>query len=160
MLIRVFSAVATGQTELVAFDAALRAGGVADFNLIKLSSVIPPGSQVCRSSIGPADVSTGDRLYCVWADRRQMERGGEAWAGLAWSLGSAGQGGVFAEAVGSSESAVRDELGASMAGLMAGRADWKMNVVEEEIAGIRCEDVPVCALAFAAFTVEPWPGEK
>lgn len=33
-------------SELAAFDAALHQAGVANFNLIRLSSLIPPGSQV------------------------------------------------------------------------------------------------------------------
>lgn len=33
-------------TELAAFDAALQKAGVAHFNLIRLSSLIPPGSRI------------------------------------------------------------------------------------------------------------------
>ena len=40
------TATGRGPTELAAFDAALVAAGVADRNLIYLSSVLPPGSAV------------------------------------------------------------------------------------------------------------------
>ena len=42
MNIYVSSGIGYGQTKLAAFDAALNEAGIANFNLIKLSSVIPP----------------------------------------------------------------------------------------------------------------------
>ena len=47
---RLYVAATVGQasTELAAFDAALIAAGVANFNLIRLSSVIPPACEVVR----------------------------------------------------------------------------------------------------------------
>ena len=39
-------AIGRGSTELAAFDAALVGAGVANFNLIRLSSVIPPDGEV------------------------------------------------------------------------------------------------------------------
>lgn len=44
--IYVTSGIGEGQTNLSAFDAALWDAGIANFNLIKLSSVIPPHSKV------------------------------------------------------------------------------------------------------------------
>lgn len=38
----------TGGSPLNAFDNALRDGGIADFNLIKVSSIVPPGVPVMR----------------------------------------------------------------------------------------------------------------
>src|SRR5690606_8611394 len=52
--IGVVGATGTGPTSLAAFDDALRAVGVANFNLIRLSSVIPPGSRVTAGSRGAA----------------------------------------------------------------------------------------------------------
>ena len=52
----------TARTLLAAFDSALLSAGVANFNLITLSSVIPP-----RSSVRVVDTTLpgghGDRLY-------------------------------------------------------------------------------------------------
>ena len=42
------SGVGTGRSHLNAFDHALRDGGIADYNLIKVSSIIPPGTSVSR----------------------------------------------------------------------------------------------------------------
>ena len=49
LLIRVSHGAGTGPTRMAAFDAALHAAGVADFNLLRLSSVIPPSAVVSRS---------------------------------------------------------------------------------------------------------------
>ena len=42
MKLYIAKAIGRGSTELAAFDAALVGAGVANFNLIRLSSVIPP----------------------------------------------------------------------------------------------------------------------
>ena len=85
MIIPVTGAVGRGPTELSAFDAALVAAGVADRNLIYLSSVLPPAS-----SVEPVEriVATpggwGDRLYCVMAQERTTVPRTQAWAGVGW----------------------------------------------------------------------------
>ena len=56
----------TGPTRLAAFDAALRRAGIADRNLLVLSSIIPPRTRIERHAT-PATCpgSFGDRLYVV-----------------------------------------------------------------------------------------------
>jgi pyruvoyl-dependent arginine decarboxylase len=46
MKIKIASGVGTGPTTLAAFDAALNHAGVANYNIIKLSSVIPPKTTI------------------------------------------------------------------------------------------------------------------
>jgi arginine decarboxylase len=46
MILHIASAIGRAATELAAFDQALIGVGAADFNLVRLSSVIPPGSTV------------------------------------------------------------------------------------------------------------------
>jgi arginine decarboxylase len=66
--IPVVGSTGTGLTELAAFDAALLAAGVADRNLIRLSSVIPPGATIEQpSSPIESPGGWGDRLYVVLA---------------------------------------------------------------------------------------------
>lgn len=48
---------AVGRTPLNAFDNALRAAGIADFNLIKVSSIVPPDVPVQRLMRGATPVS-------------------------------------------------------------------------------------------------------
>jgi len=49
VILHVASAIGRARTELAAFDQALIGVGAANFNLVRLSSVIPPGSDVVES---------------------------------------------------------------------------------------------------------------
>ena len=64
--ITVRSGSGTGRTLLSAFDNALQGAGVADFNLVTLSSVIPPASRI-RNVEGVLAGGHGDLLFCVRA---------------------------------------------------------------------------------------------
>ena len=86
MIIQITSGTGLGPTKLAAFDAALTASGTANYNLIRLSSIIPPNSQV-EALTGPVSKSLGswgDRLYVVMADMRVDTPNVEAWAGIGW----------------------------------------------------------------------------
>src|SRR5205085_9575333 len=59
-----------GPTPLAAFDKALLAAGVENYNLIRLSSVIPPGAGIERRRfVSPRD-EDGRRLYGLMAVQR------------------------------------------------------------------------------------------
>ena len=78
--------------ELAAFDAALVDAGVADRNLILLSSVPPPGSAVERvDRIADAPGFWGDRLDRVLAQARTSKPGTEVWAGIGWMQDATGR---------------------------------------------------------------------
>ena len=144
-----------GATELAAFDAALVDAGVADRNLIALSSVLPPGSAVERvERIADAPGRWGDRLYCVLAEARTSEPGAEVWAGIGWVQDEAGRG-LLVEHHAAGERGLRALIGASLRGLGENR-----NLVFPRtgslIAGARCSGTPVCALVIAAFEAEGW----
>jgi len=146
----------TGPTRLAAFDAALRAAGVADRNLLILSSIIPAGTTVERAP-GAADCpgDFGDRLYVVMADARVERPHEEAWAGIAWCQDPATSEGLFVEHSGHSEHQVRSDLESSLESIAAARGrDWGAH--ELAITGITCEDEPVCALAVACYQHDPW----
>ena len=69
LTIRVSSGKGVGRTRLSAFDAALHAAGVGNFNLLRLSSVIPRGSEVTEvGGLQQLAGAHGDRLYCVYAE--------------------------------------------------------------------------------------------
>src|SRR5262245_47611750 len=65
MNLKVTAAVGHARTELAAFDQALILCGVANFNLIRLSSVIPPGSTIIETTppLSLESCRWGDRLY-------------------------------------------------------------------------------------------------
>jgi arginine decarboxylase len=75
----------SGPTEISAFDRALVDAGVANYNLLYLSSVLPPASNVIEEKPKPyAYGEWGDRLYVVMAQMRVSKANDEAWAGIGW----------------------------------------------------------------------------
>jgi arginine decarboxylase len=123
----------TGPTKLAAFDAALRDAGVANFNLIKLSSVIPPGStvDVTEDAVSIATERWGERLYVVLADARVSEPNHDAWAGIGWFQAGDGRG-LFAEHEGASEQEVRRDLTATLSALREHRRDEMADPTQPE----------------------------
>src|SRR5579859_541951 len=95
----------TGPTSVAAFDAALSAAGVLNYNLIHLSSVIPPCSTIVRERyVAPVDRDEyGHRLYVVMAPRDEMVEGAEAWAGIGWTQEKGDGRGLFVECTASTE---------------------------------------------------------
>src|SRR5476651_1981218 len=85
MNIQISEGIGIGPTELAAFDQSLVHAGVANYNLIYLSSVLPPRSQVTVEENPELPKGTwGDRLYVVMAQKRISQRNQEAWAGIGW----------------------------------------------------------------------------
>lgn len=157
MTIPIAGGVGEGATELAAFDAALVAAGVADRNLILLSSVLPPGSAVERvHRIADTPGFWGDRLYCVLAQARTSEPGKEVWAGIGWMQDETGRG-LLVEHHAPSKPALQAVIKASLRGLGQNRS-----VVFPEtgavIAGTRCTGTAVCALVVAVFAAAAWRG--
>lgn len=153
--IRVVGATGAGSTALSAFDASLNAAGVCNFNLVRLSSVIPPGSTVTADQARRVDGRWGDRLYAVWAFQSAERLGEEAWAGVCWVQDPSDGRGLFVEHEGSSEAQVRQELKASMEDLCRTRG---LDLLEQHsvVVGRRCEGPPVGALVLAPYQVERW----
>lgn len=147
----------TGPTHLAAFDAALRHAGVADRNLIRLSSIIPPGATVEQPDApGPCPGGWGDRLYVVLAEERVERPHEEAWAGIAWRQDPATGEGLFVEHEGHSEHQVRADLVSSLEAITAGRPGREWGPPDMAMVGVTCEEEPVCALAVACFQDDPW----
>lgn len=158
LTISVASGIGRGPTKLSAFDSALRAAGVHNFNLICLSSVVPPRSKV---QVLPGPVSPegdwGDRLYVVMAHERVEGPGAQAWAGIGW-VQEAGSGrGLFVEHEGTDQATVSADIDASLGALCAGRPRQRFGPVRKVVRGAVSEDGgPTCALVVAVFKSEPW----
>lgn len=156
MKIRVTKGVGYGPTELSAFDQALNIAGIANFNLIYLSSVLPPGSNVVREHPAtPFQGGWGDRLYIVIAQMRTIQRNQEVWAGIGWMQDPKSKAGLLVEHEGHSEQEVRADIENSLKGLAENR-QMKFGPIHMEVVGAKCEDEPVCALVVAAFESHPW----
>jgi arginine decarboxylase len=150
-----------GSTKLAAFDKALYDAGIANYNLIKLTSVIPFNSKVTIKKINWNEKEYGDKLYVVLSDRREDEVGKEAWAGMGWiqQKNSAGEvgggGGVFMEHKGSSKEEVEEMIKDSLASIKEYRPK-EHGEIKYKITGIKCKDKPVCALVCAVYKSEGW----
>lgn len=158
LAIPVATGVGTGPTELAAFDAALIATGVANFNLLRLSSVIPPGSVVTAvdGPVAPAG-GWGDRLYVVMAERRTSRPGSTVAAGIGWVQHPEHGHGLFVEHEAETEEQVRADIAATLGALTSARSMDGFRT-REVLTSARCEGTPTCALAVAVFEAEPWRG--
>jgi arginine decarboxylase len=157
MNIHVASGIGSGPTKLAAFDASLQMAGVANFNLIRLSSIVPPSSNIIEHE-GPVarNLGTwGDRLYVVMADHRVDTPNAEAWAGIGWVQDQKTGEGLFVEHEGASQATVKRDIEQSLQSLMATRG-MEFGPVNMKVTGITCVHAPVCALVIATFQASGW----
>jgi arginine decarboxylase len=180
----VLSGSATARTALAAFHRALVTVGLGHYNLVRLSSVIPPHTAVGVGRLGhgptlevgagrtgqgltlparwrgprPEDLVDGyhgDRVYCVYAEAGTDVPGEEVWAGVGWAQRVDGLGGYFVEHHGLTADAVRTEIRTSLADMVE---DEVVEFAPPEwlLEGVVCEDRPVCALVVVPYAVVGW----
>ncbi|MCL5407316.1 MAG: pyruvoyl-dependent arginine decarboxylase [Patescibacteria group bacterium] len=153
--IYITSGIGNGQTKLSAFDAALWNAGIANFNLIRLSSIIPPYSQIKIQNLKDNGANNfGDKLYVVLACKRESEKGREAWAGVGWVQTKDGRG-LFVEHEGAQQAEVIRLIKESLTDMVEYRKE-KFGEIHYQIVGIRCENKPVCAVVAAVYKNEGW----
>ncbi|MCG3125271.1 MAG: Pyruvoyl-dependent arginine decarboxylase [Phycisphaerae bacterium] len=58
---------------LQSFEAALRDAGIAQFNLVKVSSIFPPGCKIVSRKSGLAQMASGQIVFVVLAEARTNE---------------------------------------------------------------------------------------
>lgn len=143
----------SGRTLLSAFDHALQSAGVADFNLVTLSSVIPPGSRL-RHVSNTLPGGHGDLLFCVRAEAYAEHSGDIAWAGLGWCVDETG-GGLFVEHHGGSEASVVEQIELSLGDMNAKRGGG-YGPVQMALASAHSTGLPTCAVVVAAYRVSSW----
>lgn len=154
MEIQVASATGEGPTDLAAFDRALFATGIANYNLVVLSSVIPEGASVVEVEPAKPQGDWGDCLAVVLAQERAIAHGTQAWAGLGWTQDRSGAG-LFVEHHGASEAEVVEQIHETLES-MRGYRDRCFDEPRLITAGITCFQDPVCAVAVAVFGAWGW----
>ncbi len=157
LTIRASAGSGTGRTPLSAFDAALWDAGVADFNLVRLSSVIPPGSTVTDVA-GRHQLTGGhgDLLYCVYAAAYAYNRGDTAWAGVGWSAHEDGSGaGLFVEHDAATRQDLEWALAASLDDLSQRRGGG-FSQAGSVVAAASNTGAPACAVVIASYRREGW----
>ncbi len=160
LVIRVTAGSGKGRTTMAAFDSALRSAGVADHNLIRLSSIIPPGSTV-ETCLPEEQLrgDFGDTLYCVYAVAFATERGDDAWSGVGWSLSADGTGrGLFVEHVGHGEDQVRTMITTSLIDMSNGRDD-SFAFQDMLLSSAHCSGQPACSVVVATYRTAGWGQE-
>ncbi len=156
--ITIRTATGTGRTLLAAFDHALLTAGVANFNLISLSSVIPPRSRIRVGVTDPVIGGHGDRLYCVMSVGYADHPGELVSAGLGWAIDPSTTGGLFVEHAGGSDQSVTEQIHLSLEDMSYNRGGDYTDV-QHAVIGAHCVDKPVCALAIAAYQPVPWSAD-
>jgi arginine decarboxylase len=162
MKIHLASGIGSGPTQLAAFDSALCEAGIANYNLIKLSSVVPAGTEIVKhDSTIPTEMmpgAWGDRLYVVMAEKRADAPFTEAWAGIGWVQEAETGKGLFVEHEGSSEEYVRESIQHSLEALMANRG-VDFGQIHMQVVGATCSERPVCALVAAVYQASDWENQ-
>lgn len=162
MIIYVTFGIGEGSTPLSAFDAALKDAGVHNFNLIILSSVIPPKSVIKLRRFKAKLEDWGSKLYVVKAEIRSRQSGMYIGAALGWYQMKDGKG-VFVEheeigqTIEAVESNLKKEVQNSLHDLCRIR---QLPLMEKKLKMKMCiakvTDQPTSALVLAVYKSERW----
>ncbi len=157
MKIEIVKGTGVGKTDLSAFDMALNNAGIANYNLIPLSSVIPPRAELKK--IGKREKypeEYGHKLYLVISRAYATVKGSEAWAGIGWvnHVDKSGKG-LFVEHHAPSEKEVIEQINDSLDSMATYREEERGKIFWET-AGITCDGDPVCSIVAAVYKSEGW----
>lgn len=163
MEIKVVCGVGSGRTILSAFDSALKDAGVYNYNLITLSSIVPPGSKVVKIRRYKTPLNEyGHKLYVVKAEYRSEEVGKFIAAGIGWYQLEDGRG-IFVEheIKGETQIAVESEINLriknSLKDLAAfRRVKFKESKIKSVISLTQIKNHPTCVLALAVYQSQGW----
>lgn len=163
MDIFVVAGVGKGKTILSAFDAALKDAGVYNYNLITLSSIIPPQSRVSKiKRYEPGSEEYGHKLYVVKAEYRSEEVGKFIAAGVGWYQLQDGRG-MFVEheIKGETRVAVESEINLRIKNSLKDLAKFRNIKFDEQkvhsaSAITKIKDHPTCVLVLAVYKSESW----
>ena len=163
MKIKVVASEGRGQTPLSAFDNALKNAGVMNYNLLILSSVIPPKTEiVVNGAFESPKEEWGHKLYVVKAEIRSRETGKYIGAGLGWYQLEDGRG-VFVEHETDDKTyeAAESNLKASIKQSIEDLCTNRHLPFDEAKVGMRLsiaevKNHPTCALVLAVYQSEGW----
>lgn len=146
-----------GSTKLSSFDKALWSAGIANLNLIPLSSVIPPDSNIKIGKLRSSNAETnfGKRVYVVLSCMSTTKIGRSAYAGIGWRLVNNTKKGLFVEHQGRSKTEVQKKIISSLTDMVKYRKE-KYGKINYKIEGVECKGKPVTALVSAVYQIEPW----
>jgi len=162
MTIYITSGKGHGKTLLSAFDAALFDAGVSNYNLLILSSIIPPGSVIKMQKYHTPANEYGHKLYIVMSENRSRESGRWIASAVGWCQEEDGRG-VFVEHKASedSEEAVKvnihEEVRKSLSDLCHLRGfTFSTQKMKIKTCIAKVTDAPTSTLVIAVYKAEGW----
>lgn len=78
--------VGVANEKLTSFEMALRDAGISQFNLVRVSSIFPPGCKVVKREQGLRELSAGQIVYVVMSDNATNEPGRQIAASVGLAL--------------------------------------------------------------------------
>lgn len=156
MIVDVVRGVGTGITCVSAFDAALYDAGIANYNLIKLSSIIPVNFEikVLENKRDTKPQEYGNKLYVILARMDQNVEGKYASAGLGWIQKQDGSG-MFVEHNHECQAEVVSMINSSLSEMLQRRVGEYSNIFTLT-SSIACLGKPVSAIVAAIYKSESW----
>lgn len=154
MTIHIVKGTGTGSTELSAFDSALIDAGIANYNLIYLSSIIPHDSDIKFGFSSNDNKDFGHKAYVVISKNVSSVKNTEIWSGLGWVQDEEKKD-LFVEHVGFSKNEVTHLITDSLNHMKQNRTD-NFKIIHSESIGIKCVNQPVCCLVVAIYKIKPW----
>lgn len=162
MNITIMSGKGYGKTPLSAFDAALKDAGIYNYNLITMSSIIPPGSKIKEKKFVTPDDEYGNKLYVVKSEIRTRESGKFIGAALGWYQLPDGRG-VFVEheEIGETKDAVESNLSDNIRKSLIDLCHFRdIRVVEKRMkmktSILEVKDSPASVLVLGVYKSEGW----
>ena len=151
-----------GKTLLSAFDSALFDAGVSNYNLLILSSIIPPGTIIKHHKYITPNEEYGHKLYVVMSEMRSREAGRYIGAAVGWCQEEDGRG-VFVEHhfIENSEEAVRTQLEEEVKRSLSDLCHLRGFIYTPQKASIkmsivRVTDSPSSVLVLAVYQSQSW----
>lgn len=136
---------AEGTTRLNAFDNALLAAGIGNLNLLKVSSILPPGAE----EVPRLDIPPGSLVPTAYGAIESMNRGEWIAAAVGVGLGEAGEYGVIMEFAGRcSQAEAEAEIRRMLAEAFATRGRVLRQVLVRGVEH-RVESIGCCLAAVA-----------
>jgi len=83
--------------KLVSFEMALRKAGIAEYNLVRVSSIFPPKCKIVNKTVGLAKLNYGQVVFCVMSDCAVKERNRLAVASVGVAIPQNGEHGYLSE---------------------------------------------------------------
>lgn len=143
-----------GPTRQAAFDNALLDAGIGNYNIIRLSSIIPEGSEIVEEKLNWNEQEHGHKLYAVISDAYTGKAGESAVAGLGWVWEESGKG-LFLEITGKTRKEVTDAIEKSLGYMKAARSG-SYGDANVKVAEVQCTSGISCAVVAGVFRTEGW----